>query len=138
MKKEIGLFVCNDFGDQYLYPVNRTTFDKIGYENVITEEFGKYFFKEASLYVVIGSDSGLFVKYLLKKGFPDNSRFIFVEPQEILDRLPDVLDFISLPKEIAIISIESLVQKLKDFNLNDYAYLDNVVTIKSVGAKDAF
>lgn len=138
MKKEAGLFVCNDFGDRYLYPVNRTTFDRIGYENVIAEEFGKDFYKEASLYVVIGSDSGLFVKHLLKKGFPDNSRFIFVEPKKILERLQEVLDFINLPNEIAIVPIEGLVEKLKKFNFNDYAYLDNVFTIKSVGAKDAF
>jgi len=63
---QLGKLIENQFGDQYLFSINRNTFDKIGYQTLFNKEFGDSFDKQDTLHIIIGTDSGLLVKQLLK------------------------------------------------------------------------
>jgi hypothetical protein len=129
-------FLANQFGDKFLYSVNRESFKKLGSDELFREHYGESFFKKDTLYLMVGTDSGLLVKYLLKRGIPEGSRFIFLELPHVLERLSEVLDFSELPKEIAILTIDNLNDQLGRFNVNDYVYSDKGYLAKSLCATD--
>lgn len=129
-------FLENQFGDTFLYSVNRKSFQKMGAEEVYGEFYGKEFFKKNTLYLVVGTDSGLLVKHITKTGIPDGARFIFLELPEILERLSETLNFTDLPEEIAILALENLNDQLAKFNVNDYIYSDKGLLVKSLCATD--
>lgn len=129
-------FLANQFGDNFLYSVNRGSFQKIGSEEVYRDFYGRDFFKKDTLYLIVGSDSGLLVKYLIKTGIPEGSRFVFLELPKVMERLPEVINYEDVPNEIAILSIDNLNEQLVKFNVNDYVYSDKGFLVKSLSATD--
>lgn len=79
-----GPLALNAFGETYLYKLNRNSFNKIDSRNTFDQTFLRSFLNPNTFNVVIGTDSGLLPKYLLAKGIPDGSRYIFIEPEAIL------------------------------------------------------
>ena len=62
----LGNLVANQFGDKYLFPVNRKLFEQIDYQTRFKREYGDTFNSKDTLYIISGTDSGLLVKQLLK------------------------------------------------------------------------
>ncbi|OHB24718.1 MAG: hypothetical protein A2X84_14395 [Desulfuromonadaceae bacterium GWC2_58_13] len=138
LDNELGSFLVNGFGDRYLHPVNRTTFNQIGYENSFSEFFGNDYLKRDSLYVVIGTDSGLFISNLLKMGLPAGSKFIFVELPEIMIRLPEVVGLEPQDEKISVVTFDQLIPSLAASRFDDYVYLETVNIVRSMAAMEAF
>lgn len=76
-------FTRNTFGDEYLYAINREEFNQIGANATFKSRLKPALFAENHLHVVIGSDSGLLPGYILSKGLPSGSRYLFIEPEDL-------------------------------------------------------
>ena len=61
-------FITNGFGDELLYEVNRNTFNRLGANALYAQQYGKSLRQEDTLYVVVGTDSGLLPRWLKDQG----------------------------------------------------------------------
>jgi hypothetical protein len=83
-------FTANNYGDRYLQEVNGNSFNKLGAHVFLSEHFDKILLKKEQLYIVAGSDSGQLPQYLLKRGIPAESEYIFIETHELYDTINEV------------------------------------------------
>lgn len=129
-------FKTNQFGDKYLYSINQEDFNLLGSKSLYEQRLKEGLFKEHHLYFVVGSDSALLPEYLVGKGVPIGSRYIFIEPAHLIKRLgPRIVGlhervFISTP-ENALSSIE----EQSELGAAYYIYRDNVEIIQSIGCR---
>jgi len=133
---ELGPFVTNDFGDRFLEAVNRTSFNQLGYEHSFRENFGSQPFQEDRLYVMVGTDSGLLIRFLLRHELPPRTHFLLLEIPEVLDRIKEELALDDLGKKIVVTTEGQLAEQVKKVRFSEYASLDQVVMFKSLGAID--
>ncbi|APG27358.1 hypothetical protein A7E78_05580 [Syntrophotalea acetylenivorans] len=131
-------FLTSPFGDQFLFSVNRNSFSKMGRMELYDAYFGVDYFKENNLYLIVGTDSGNLVNYFLKKGVPEGSRIVFLELPEVLKRLPEVLDMEGLPENMAVETIDSAGNTLKEFQLINYIFANRSLILKTMCTTDAF
>jgi len=124
-------FRANRFGDRYLPGVNGECFEQLGAETVFAQQFGADLFCLGTFYLVIGTDSGLLPRYLLRKGIPKGSCYLFVELPEILSRI-DRLDSAG----ILYATPEDCRKMLGRLGINEYVFADKVRVISSCAAED--
>ena len=76
--------LANNYGDQFLHSINGDSFLKQNAGEVFKKNIDKSFWDENTYHVVIGTDSGLLIQYLVEQGIADNSCYLFIElPQYI-------------------------------------------------------
>lgn len=132
----LGPLLVNSFGDRYLYELNGAAFDKIGSEASFLKHFDKELFEENSLYVIVGSDSGLLPQHIIKQGLPEGSYYIFIEPPAVLDRLKEVLSEHGLHKKIIVTNADEWVLRAKEIEFQNFVYLGNLKFFLSFAATD--
>jgi len=76
----IGVEQVNEFGERYFSNLNFNSFYKVS-ANDLYDRYFHDLLEKNSLYVIVGTDSGLFPKYIKQKGVPDGSRYIFLLSQ---------------------------------------------------------
>jgi len=133
----LGL-ISNRFGESCLYEVNRNTFDRLGAAAVFRRQFGEGLRQQDTLYIIVGTDSGLLPAWLLEQGVPDGSRYLFVELPEVLAALDDRLAPYTEHARVACVTPEHWEDLREDFQFQDYAYLGRIRVKGSVGALDAY
>ncbi len=135
-------FLTNRFGDRVLYEINRDAFDHVGSAAVFQRHFGDSLWREDALHIFAGSDSGLLPKYVLQHGIPNGSRFIFIEPDEILaslrEGLPELFEALDDEPSVRLTNPQDWKELKQDFSFQDYAYLERLYDMRSIGASDAF
>ncbi|PPD03850.1 MAG: hypothetical protein CTY29_08000 [Methylobacter sp.] len=135
---DAGPAKTNSFGEQYFYNLNRSSFDKISAQALFDAKFAEPLFTPDMLNVIIGTDSGLLPQYLQHKGLAKGSRYIFVEPPEILAQLEAAGLLTGLDEAIACISMESWSTQSEAFKIGDYFYINATKLLNSIGAEDDF
>ncbi len=133
---DFGPFLTNLYGDRYLHPVNHLAFNQSGSEECYRRYFGERFGKQKCLYLLIGSDSGLLIKYLSKVSLGTGTRVLIVEFPQIISRLSEVYDLTALPANVHLTSTEEWAQSLEALNFVTYAYLNNIFILESIGSTD--
>ena len=136
--EELGPFLTNQAGEHYLHPINRNTFATLNSTEAYLDYFGPDYFKESTFYIIAGTDSGLLVNHLNKIGLPKGARVLFVELPEVLERLPEVIDYSQLDPAIAISPFSLLVQQAHEFNVKEYFYSNDILLVKSLCSADSF
>jgi len=133
----LGPFVTNEFGDRYIHEVNLSAFNKVGSDALYSQIFGKGLFQEDTLHIVVGTDSGLLPHFLLKRGVPDGSRFLFIELPAVLDRIKESFppDFKDQPIECT--TYNDWEKTAEQLHLTDYIFINKIQLHQSVGAMDA-
>ncbi len=89
---QLGTLVENQFGDKYLFSVNRRNFEQLDYQTQFNKEFDKTFEQKDTLYVITGTDSGMLVKQLLKSPPEKGSAYLFIEFPEVIELTKDQYD----------------------------------------------
>ncbi|MEO5332481.1 MAG: DUF115 domain-containing protein [Magnetococcus sp. YQC-5] len=132
-----GPFHMNRFGERYLPTVNQEAFSRVGSANLFGQQFTDIFTKEESLYLVVGTDSGLLVNWILQKKIPAGSRFVFLEFPELIQRFMDeeILPK-ELPPQVILTPGDAWMDKTEQFALKDYFYLDHVYLVQSLAVVD--
>ena len=133
----LGPFVTNEFGDRYIYEVNRSAFNKVGSDALYAQIFGEGLFQEDTLHIVVGTDSGLLPHYVLKRGVPDGSRFLFLELPAVLDRIKQSSARNLKDQGIELTTYEDWKQAAEQLHLTDYVFINRIIMQQSVGAIDA-
>lgn len=137
-QSELGAYLVNIFGDRYLYPVSRNTFNKVGSDTLYNICYGEKLFREYHLHVIIGTDSGLFIKYILKHDVPTGSRFLFIELDEVYRVLEQDGQLNDLPPHVAVCTMENWTEDALRFKIDDYIYIESALLHESLAAADAF
>jgi tetratricopeptide (TPR) repeat protein len=132
----LGQFLVNDFGDRYLYQVNRNSFNFAGSDSVFHRVLGERPFKEYQLNVIIGTDSGILPRYIEKKGIPTGARYVFVELPEVLEVLQSNDALADLPPEIRVTTVDSFMEVVQESNFSDYVFLNAVAVYGSIGSNE--
>jgi tetratricopeptide (TPR) repeat protein len=135
---DLGPFISNDFGDRYLYPVNREIFNRIGASAQYKKHFGEALFAEKTLHIVVGTDSGLLLRHIIKTSIPDVSRYVFIELPQVINRLEQEGLLDTLPEEITCISIDQLKNTADQLEFQNYLYTEKILIWKSLAAGDAY
>lgn len=130
-------FAVNSFGDRYLYPVNRESFNRLGSSAVFQAYFGERLFAENTLHIVVGTDSGLLLRYIAGRGVPLGSRYLFIELPELLSRLHQEGLTELLGDKACCTPPDCWVKEAAAFKLNEYFYINSVEFWQSLGARDA-
>lgn len=129
-------FFVNQFGDAYLHSVNRNSFNAIGADATFRKHFGEWLALPDTLYIIIGTDSGLLARWAARQRAP-GSRFLFIELPDLIDIINRKIDDIIDPDHLRITTLEHWRQQAESFHLSDYAYLGHVQLLLSLGASDA-
>lgn len=115
------------FGEYYLASVNRKSFEVIDSRTLYNKKFKEEFEINDNLNIIIGSDSGLLIKYIMEKSIPKGSKFIFIELHEVLNILS-----IEIPnkykKTITICNENNFIKYFKKDSFDIY-FLKNKCTL---------
>lgn len=130
-------FVRNAFGDEYLYEVNRNAFDREGSNAIYNRMFDPGLRQQDALYLVVGTDSGLLLEWLLREELPEGSRYLFIEPAVLIDSIRSRFPQLAELPRVRLETPESWAEQQQAFQFQDYAYLERIRTIQSVAAADA-
>ena len=137
LSNSLGPFLVNDFGDRYLYQVNRNAFNAIGSDSLYRSLYGEKIFAEYQFNIIIGTDSGIYPKFIVKNGVPTGSRYLFIELSEVLDTLMRDGQMENLPPEISIITLDGWAEQATKHQFSEYVFLDSVYCHGSVASSDA-
>lgn len=131
-------FFLNKFGDRYLHEVNRGTFNGLGSASVFQRHFAQRLFASDTLNIIIGTDSGLLVRYVQQQGVAQGSRYLFLELDGLLPAIRAELGDVELDDAIHLASADALADALQDVRFSDYANIGSIRLLESIGAIDAY
>jgi hypothetical protein len=134
MDQTIGHKGTNKFGDIFFSNLNPITFNKFNSLDVFEAEFAKTLFRDDALYIIIGTDSGLLPKYIINKKVPESSRYLFIEPERILNELR-YEDVLPNHEHIAYADEKTWLTVADEFKINDYIYINSVTLHRSFCVK---
>jgi len=131
--------VTNTFGEDFLRGVNNSTFLGKASQTAYQSWFGEQYLQENSLYLILGTDSGLLIEYFLKQEMPRGTRLILVELPEVLAWLRDHKPGLLEPKEgITVVSDQEFIDKIEELDIKAYIYLDTFYLTRSFAVTDLF
>ena len=133
----LGPITVNSFGERFFYNLNRNSFSKTSAFALYEAKFGKALFTENVLNVIVGSDSGLLPRYIQSQQLPKGTRYIFIEPDTVLQALKaeqflDELD----EQRMVCISLDAWAEAIRDFKIKDYFYINAVQSFNAICAED--
>jgi len=133
----LGPFLVNNFGDRYLYQVNRNAFNSIGSDSLYASTYGESLFAEYQFNIIIGTDSGVLPNYVANKGIPAGSLYLFIELPEVIERLSAEGILEELPPEVIISPPETWQEIATNLQINEYVFIDSVKVHESIASSDA-
>lgn len=133
----LGPFLTNQFGDRYLYTVNRDAFNKVGSDTLYHTYFGDKLSAEYHFNIIIGTDSGMLVRYIIKSGIPIGSRFLFIELPDVLNALQESELLENLPSGVSVTTPELWREQAGDDEITDFVFLDSIFLHESLASADA-
>ena len=135
----LGPITLNSFGERFFYNLNRNSFSKTSAVALYEAKFGKALFRENALNVIVGSDSGLLPHYIQNQQLPKGTRYIFIEPDEVLQALKanQFLDDLDEQRMVCI-SLEAWAETIKNFKIKDYFYINAVQSFNAICAEDDY
>ena len=130
-------FQKNAFGEEYLYAVNQNTFAKVSSELLFQHEYADTLQKENTLYLIIGTDSGLLINYLFAHPPAKGSTYLLIEFTEVIEQA--LLDFQpDENKRIYLTDYAHWQEVAKQYDLAKYSYINHIDIIQSMAVKDNF
>jgi len=124
-------------GEQVLESVNGQAFDRIGAHATLQQVFQDQLREEDKLYVVVGSDSGHLIEYVIQSSPPKGTRFFFMDTPEAHGALHEKGMFEQLPQYIRCTSSDQWLDELRDFQLKEYLFIDQVEVVFSLAARSS-
>ncbi|TVP10127.1 6-hydroxymethylpterin diphosphokinase MptE-like protein [Shewanella sp. KCT] len=126
-------FCISRFNEYYLPSVNRNIFESVDSKTQYDKKFKDDFAKEDMLQVIVGLDSGLLVNYLIEKGIPKGSIFIFVELDEVLSLLNIDIP-LELKDNLFIYNYDEFNENFPSITYGIYILKNNFKHYRSLGA----
>ena len=137
MESEFGPLLTNDFGERYLRGINRSTFDTVGSEILFRRQL-KDLLREDHFHIVIGTDSGLLLRYLRRTGLPRGARYLFIEHPEVIALIEEEITSQLLDDRIACTTSDRYQEQALAAAISSYIFLGQVLLHQSIAAQDDF
>ncbi|MGJ8692780.1 MAG: 6-hydroxymethylpterin diphosphokinase MptE-like protein [Thalassotalea sp.] len=131
-------FKINQYQEKYLYSVNRHTFEKESSSNIYKRHYQESLINEETLYLILGTDSGLLISYLLTQDLPENSRYIFIELPEVMTKITEQLSDKLNNDAIILTTADDWQEAAEKFEMSIYIYKNKVNYLKSFAGLDSF
>lgn len=128
----------SQFGEPYLYSVNRNVFEKSLAKNVFSSFYENRLWEEDYFYIILGCDGGLLADYIIEHGLARGSRYLFVDSTHVIENLSQQLSFTQWNDKIALCSLDNWERIAANFDLQAYMYTDKVRYLKSLAANDGY
>lgn len=125
----------NKAGEQYLYGVNGRLFFNVDSKTIFADRFNKEFLKENSLYIVAGTDSGLFVDFIARQSIPSGAKVVFLDFAEIIEWVRQHRK-VTLPRGIHLLTFEEFKESLQALDASKYIFLNTLNYIPSFSVTD--
>ncbi|WP_286271734.1 6-hydroxymethylpterin diphosphokinase MptE-like protein [Thalassotalea hakodatensis] len=131
-------FLTSQFGEEYLYLINRNAFEKQPSHAIFENLYDEKLHTEERFYIILGTDSGLLLDHVVQLEKPVDTRYLFIELPEVIERLEHKNKLDELPEYITITTIDKWKDSATAFGMDLYLYKDYCQFIKSVAAIDSF
>ena len=132
-----SLLKTNIFNERYFYTINRENFSKVSANVIFDAAFKKNIFTENSLYIIVGTDSGLLPKYIQQQGIPSGTRYLFIEPDKILSEIHQHQLLDQLNSAIICTTYNKWEAEAKNLKLEQYAYINSVYQLSAICAQQS-
>jgi len=126
----------NKVGELFFHQVNHNTFSDIDSTSLYKASFHKLFFEENTLFIIVGTDSGLLVNYI-HQNKARGSRYLFIEFPQVTHALKE--NNISLPndKSLFYCDAKNWQQCALDNDIALYGMSNKVQIVESLAASNA-
>lgn len=123
----------NARGDRFLAEINAGTFAVEEPNTLFEKHFSNRLGDEQTLYIIIGSDSGLLMSYLAGRPAPRGSRYLFVESEAVQAALETPLDALET-ESVFVTTAPQWLSRAGQLGLDNYCYRGRVELVHSLGA----
>jgi len=130
-------FITTRFGDDVIYEVNRRTFDTLDSNTFYEKHYADLFSRPDTLFVILGTDSGLLIRWIAQSQRAPGSRYLFVELPELIEPIRQRYGELIQESGFALTTADNWLGLREDFRFSDYAYLGNFEIVSSVAVRDA-
>jgi len=138
LEHDLGPLTVNQFGEKFFYNLSRHSFDTVSAQAQFESKFSAILLREDVLITVIGTDSGLLLQYLQSQPLPKGSRYIFVEPDGVLQQLQVRGMLGDNNDRIVCVTPQDWPAALQTFKVTDYFYIGAVSSLNAFCAEDDF
>lgn len=128
--------LVNAFGDHYLHEINGGTFNIQGSEAFYQSYFSDQLFNKQTFYLIVGTDSGLLVDYILNGQIDKESQYLFVELQSVLEHMSSRDQ--PLPPNINVVTFENWQSMADCKKMVAYFLMGKTRLMRSVAVVDGF
>jgi len=129
----LGEALLNAWGDRYFAEINGTTFRDQSASQTYDERFLADGFSTHSLYIICGTDSGLFPKYLNSRPLPEGSTFLFIERPEVVELLPQLAPEIEDVEAIRVTTLDDFAHLAANRDIDHFFYRRALFLVPSFG-----
>lgn len=136
--KNIEHFKYNAYQEAYLYSLNRNIFVKESSASVFSKQYKERLNSEKSFYIILGTDSGLLLNYVMQQKQAADTRYLFIELDSHIDIIKEQTNYQQWPENIKITTPENWEKVAGEFNIELYIYKNSVIYIKSIAAIDSY
>lgn len=127
-------FSVNDFGEKYLYSVDRICFERSDSNTVFNNHFQDELWGDDTFNVIVGTDSGLLVDYVRKNRKDNDSVYVFIELTHLLDLVITNCNF-DKDDNIFIFGVDDWEDGVEKLHLPQYIYKNKLRFFESLGAR---
>lgn len=124
----------NKHGENYIEEVNKLSFDKLDSQSVFLDLY-KESFEENKVYVFLGSDSGLLIKYF-QKNHVEGCKFVFVERPEYIEFVKQQCEDVEFGKDIFLMSTAEFTFNVLNELFIEYVLRASFNLMKSLAVQD--
>lgn len=134
----IEQFKVNAHNEAYLYSLNRNLFVNQSSASVFSKQYKDMLNTDNSFYIILGTDSGLLVNYIIEQKQASDTRYLFIELDTHIETIKEKTNYSDWPENIKITTIDDWKKTAGEFNIDLYIYKDSVIYLKSLAAIDSY
>jgi len=131
-------FKYNAHNEAYLYSLNRNLFINEPSSSVFSKQYKDKLKTEKSFYIILGTDSGLLLNYIIEQEDVSDTRYLFIELDDYIDVIKEKTNYKEWPENIRITTPNNWKKDAADFNVDLYIYKDTLLYVKSIAAIDSY
>ncbi|MBF0098166.1 MAG: DUF115 domain-containing protein [Magnetococcales bacterium] len=136
---DFGPILQNSFGEYYLPSINQEIFSQSGAGSFYSRQFNESLREKDTLYIILGSDSGRLLHWVIERGAGDGGRYLFIEIPELVTYLQEQADFPRvLPAWVRVCAPDQWLRVAEEWSLRDYCYLGQIQPVRSMAVLDGF
>jgi hypothetical protein len=136
---DFGPILQNSFGEYYLPSINQEIFSQSGAGSFYSRQFDEGLREKDTLYIIVGSDSGRLLHWVIERGVAEGARYLFIEIPALVTYLQEQADFPrSLPAGVQVCALDQWLRVAEEWSLRDYCYLGQVQPVRSMAVLDGF